>query len=342
MPKLVTVVLCLVINVGGASASYPQAQQIPIQAPFSSGPATSGLFKWDSVQRMLLFYRDVQGPFPAVRGYSEKGVGGISLAPLADLPSAERVWVWDVAATPEGGVAVAAVFEDTQKHATYRFLFYGASGTLRKVWDMYPYEHDRVAVDGEGNVYGFGDRVDPDATSNKANYPLLIKYSPTGKVLMELLRRADFPGDIDVMTISPRTGEHKLFLADGSLVLYVSTTKELFEFDLGGRLLRRVSLSSLFARIGSQLGGSHIQADCMAAHLGQGFVAQLRIHLLDHSDGFLMAEMDRNGSSWRQLTPMTRTPQPGRFLGLAGDGGLLFLTTANNGAPALANYKRLP
>ncbi len=93
--------------------------------------------------------------------------------------------IWDIAQTHDGGVVFSAIAEYGLRNvkpvpAKGFLLTYNREGRLTKLWDVYPYEHHRIAIDDSGNVFGLGTK-----DTKNDNYLLLVKYSPNGRELGE-------------------------------------------------------------------------------------------------------------------------------------------------------------
>src|SRR5207253_8543926 len=117
-------------------------------------------------------------------------------------------------------------------------LTYDATGMLRKVWDVNPYLDHHLAADRTGNVFALGEKGGAAA----GDYPLLVKYSPTGEVLAETLSTGLFTKKEAVVTSGSPDGESKLFIKNDHLFAWIAPTQELFTFSLDGTLLSRRSL----------------------------------------------------------------------------------------------------
>jgi hypothetical protein len=316
---LSTVVVCML-------AVASSAQNTVVQPPFSE-PPNHFLFKWDVTQSVLGFYRDVKTSIPAIETYSETGTPSPPISPLADFPKDEELYVWDIAATPEAGTAISAMFKERgTRKLWYRLLFYDGTGTLAKVWNMYPYEHDRIVVDSDGNVYAFGDRVDITSPKGNPDYPVLIKYSPDGKISKELLQRSDFPLDKEFVHTGGDSDPF-LYLAQDTLVLYVSGTGDLFSFDLDGKLQRRTNLYPVLSKITSEIGASESEVMALVGSDRRGFIAQIRSYIKKPTGGsfsFSLVKITSDGSSWARIGPTTNDPQPGVLLG-SGRTAMMFL-----------------
>jgi hypothetical protein len=315
------------------------------ELPLSAQPDAS-LFKWDLMHNVLIFYRDGRDLVtPSVRTYRNGTEAGLNAFVLREFPEAREIDVWNVAATPDGGVALLCVLQLGQRRVQHVLLTYDAWGMLRKVWDMHPYHHHQIAVDANSNVYAFGHRLDRGDEPAEPDYPLLVKYSPDGKVLRELLPRSRFPAGMDVVGTNSSTGEHQLLVVRNSLVLYVAGTKELFWFDLSGELQQRLPLSSVLNQMAADTGSAWVEILCLAVKSNGEVLAQIRLWPRDGSSEsirFAMVRIAADTSSWEGLSPTTRAPQPGWFLGLNREGKLLFLNARPNGELFLDRYDRVP
>ena len=161
------------------------AQQIWVDAPVEPKGTHGFQVQWHSDLERAIAYRDISDAnLPAIRVLSSSG-GKVSIFPLKDFPGSTYIDIWDATGAPNGDIVVAAILaygpRNVRPVPVKSFLLtYDETGTLRRVWDVKPYHHHRVAVDSAGNVFALGD-------GGKDDYPLLIKYSPSGEVLGEYL-----------------------------------------------------------------------------------------------------------------------------------------------------------
>ncbi len=298
------------------------SQEIPVSAP----DGESGyLMVWDGVQDRLLAHRDVDAAaLPAVRIHSKVESDSVALYPMRDLAGAQSISIWNVAATPEGGAAIAAIADYGEHQRKSLMLTYDGSGRLRKVWDVDPCHHHRVVVDHEGNIFAFGERHEP----KDSNYPLFAKYSPNAKVLAEFLPATLFAAGDDVVSTSPATGEHQLFIRGEEMLLYLAPTKELFRFALAGKLLGRVSLEPVLRLLAEGTESARAEILGMGVLESGEVVVQLRFWPTEGSSTpvrFGLAKFDKGGGNAQMSGPVTGTPTPGRFLGMTSKGKLVFL-----------------
>ncbi len=304
-----------------------QIREYQLEVPFPA-EATQALYKWDPVQSNLILYRDINDvALPAVRAYDSRLKARAPIYPLKDFPGAVGLDIWSIAAAPGGMTVLAAVLQYGGLNNKNFILTYDALGNLRRLWDVRPYHHHQIAVDREGNVYGFGHREDRGEGRDEPDYTVLVKYTPNGSVSWEALPRSAFPYDLEIVVTSAGTLEHSLMVANDGLVLLVSTTRELLKFSLkDGSLNRRLQLSSLLDRIAAEAGLAAAKVVCMSVAADAALVLQLRLEPKNEnaSPAFVMARISHDGSSYSRLGSVVSTPTMGAFLGLSSDGRCLF------------------
>lgn len=305
------------------------AQDLRIELPPGEAAADSGYkSRWDSVQDRLIIYRgDVSVPsVPAVRLFAADG-SSLPFYPLRDFPEARRMTIWSVAATPSGGVALAVIAEYGPRDVKpvpvkSLILTYDNLAKLRKVWEVKPYHHHQLAVDGVGNVFGLGNRGDVNS-----DYPLLIKYSPEGKILNQTLSSSLFPGvgDNVILSGSPK-GESEMFVDRQTLYVWIAPTQELFRFSLAGELIGRASLAEALRGAAEQTGYDRPQVLWLGARSGK-LVVQMRFWPKDTTQPVKVGiiTMNEAGAQAKLLAPLDDGPRPGYFLGLSRDEKLMFV-----------------
>ena len=318
----ILVAACLLI----IAPAQSQQLKVNLQGDLSTG---SGFFdKWDSLQDSVLLYRTIANPSAAaVRMVSVTGKE-VSVFPLRDIPDARRMSVWDTAATPDGGLIVSVIAEygphDVRPIPIKRLLLtYDSSGVLRQVWDTAPYHHILVAVDKQGNVFGFGEG-DP---SNKSE-PLLVKYSPTGKVLGQFLPANSLVlGHGIVVKGSSSDGESAMFISGDELNLWLASTHELLRFSTDGRMLGHHQLAPPITKLADALDMLKVKVIQPSTSKGGDFIAAVALwpKQKDRKVTFSLMRISSGASEATLLGVPTEKPSPGRFVGMTSDGKMVFL-----------------
>ena len=293
---------------------------------------------WDPLQDRLTAYRDVDQPgIPALRLFSRDGTASAVIAPLVDFPEARAFNVWGVAAAPDGGVIVAATVDYGNHIAKSLLLSYDSSGKLKKLWDVDPYHQHRVVADREGNIFAFGERHDtPDN-----NYPLLVKYSPSAKVLSEFLPATSFSMGEEVVSTTGATGEHAMFINDEELVLFLAPTRELLRFTLAGEVRARVSLDPALGQIAAAYNSGRVEILALGSQKDGTFIAEVRLWPKSGTDQpirFGMIKFSPDGSTAGLLEPPAVSLPQGNFLGTTNSGKLVFLENRGPGHLLLQRY----
>jgi hypothetical protein len=280
-------------------------------------------FQWDSVQDKLITYRNSPtSGGPAARIFRNDGTS-IPIYPLIDLPGSWYVNVWSAAATPEGGLTLATVVTYSPpavkpSQLKSLLLTYDRTGKLTKVWDIDPFlAACLLAVDRDGNVFtlGLSNIDDP--------YPLIVKYSSTGAVLREFLSSATFPdGDKAIENGSPN-GDPGLSIKGSQLFAWIAPSQELFRFSLAGDLLGRTSLAKAINGFAAANGSDHARVQSLTVTDQGEVIAQVQLLPKRATDPVrsLMVRMPADGSS---ATVLSSGPTTGRFLGITGQGKLVF------------------
>lgn len=315
-----------------ATALHGQRVGVDVQADSKAG--TGFRTKWDYRAGGLLLYRNVDVPSAvAVRLVSDDG-STVPIRPLADLPGAQEVSVWDVAKTPDGGAVISVIVRYTGKEVKPRvlkslLLTYNKGGQLTKLWNVYPYHFHHLAVAGDGAVFGLGTK---DTT--RRDYPLLVKYSSSGTVLGEFLPAGQFAvGDAVVESGSPN-GETQMFVTDDELVLWFAPTEEVVRVSLAGDLRARHSFQKLLSGLALRSGSSRVRVLQLSPNPTGGFTAQIQLwpqpNSNDRSVRLAMAVLARDGSNAQLSAPGDQRAQKARrFLGETRDGQGVFHTESS-------------
>jgi len=295
--------------------AYSQDMRVEIGA---DGRADSSyMVTWDSANDCAVLYRDVSvATLPAARVQCRDGVAK-AYYPLKDFAEAQNMTIWAAAATPDGGITIAAILlygSPGEKHPTVKsmLLTYDSQGVLRKLWDVDPYHFHQVAVDRQGNVFALGDRRD---STPDMNYPLLIKYSPKGSVERELLLVKHFGGDAAVASDSPY-GESGLFIQNEQLYVWLAPRREILTFSLDGELRSQVSLASSLNELARSTRAKLVQILRFSAN-SSGLIAQVRVwpEAEDEKSTTAMVQLSTDGTKAWLMSPLTEVLVPGRFVG---------------------------
>src|SRR6516164_2020313 len=149
--------------------SYGQEREVILGQAFDTKPH-SYLYKWDPQQERLTFFRSVWTQNnTAIRLFSTDGRTRLTISPLAELTKYVAITIADVAATAEGGAAVAGVLKGTDNNLTDVILTYNDQAKLTQMWQVEPYNHRAIAVGSDGSVYAFGDRNDVKTFGQEEN-----------------------------------------------------------------------------------------------------------------------------------------------------------------------------
>lgn len=314
------------------SISYPQAssaQRVVFDDRANPRLSFGYQMKWDPLlERIIAFHEDLRAPTddpnqPAVRVASSSGKV-LSIYPLRDLPGATYIDISDVAGAPNGDIIVAAILGYAPRNArpipVKEFLLtYDQGGTLREVWDQYPYDFERVAVDSSGDVFALGD------ANFKDPYPLLIKYSPSGDIVGKYLSSGLFPQKDMVMALNNRNGEPRLFVKNDRLYVWIAATLQLFAYSLDGNLLSVTSLSQGAHTIADLSGASWVRFFNLGVDSSQAIVCEVGLALKDPSDpsgkkwkgGGAVVRLNPDGSFDKWILPVTSGHGRRPFLGLS-------------------------
>jgi len=292
--------------------------------------------EWDVFGQRLISYRNVSDPsLPAVQVAASDGKK-VLLYPLKDFQGANYIDIWCATASPNGDIIIAAILAYGPRNSTpipvkSLLLTYDATGTLRNAWDVQPYHHHHVAVDSSGNVYALG-----DGGPGKGDFPLLIKYSSSGKVLGEYLSSALFTDADSVVGANSGNGDSEIVVKDDNLFVWIAATQELFVFSSDGTLASRTSLSSAMANLADQSGSSRVTTLKFRVDSAQRIIAQVQLWPKDEKSfaNVALVRIGANGSfdSWVE-------PKSGgdvhRFLGLTADDKPVFLEKVGKTAVAI-------
>ncbi|HKM68329.1 MAG TPA: hypothetical protein VJX70_14255 [Candidatus Acidoferrum sp.] len=273
--------------------------------------------QWDAVQKKLLLYRDIKmSSAPAARMYGTDG-SEMAVFPVKDLQDAWYADVWAVAATPEGGMVLAAGVGYTAPGAQPAeiktvLLTYDRNSKLEKVWEVWPYQFFDVAVDSFGNIFGKGLKE-----TDSSDYPLIVKYSPRGKILKEFFPLSFLPDGEETFHPDPKGGgQDQMFIAGDKLFVWLARPKELFQFSLDGELLSRTSFKPALSLLATKTDSVRVGVQRVSTNESGEIIAQLVFWNLDKSARHPFTQLALFGQKGdiQQVTPIAAPSNTAVFL----------------------------
>jgi len=304
------------------------------------GKADSGyLPRWDSSYNRLLVYRNASAPdMPSARIFANSGTS-VPIFILHDFREAKFANIWAAAATPEGGMVLSVIVgfghQAAPKNASTAslkslVLTYGPDGALKKVWNVAPYHHKALAVDSSGNVFALGVR-----DAGPEGFPMLMKYSKSGDVLGEYLPSSTFAKWEKALDGNPLNGNPALFVHDQQLVIWVSSTREIFKLSLNGELQRKFGLGAQVDRLAAQNGFAQGTIAGLALNNLGGLALQVRFWpAKDSAQGLMvgMVDVSPDGAEAKITDPLvSAAATKQQFLGLSGEGKHVVLESPSKG-----------
>lgn len=264
-----------------------------------------------------------------VRVYGADGSDLGQVKPARDLTGITRFAPWGADVDRAGTtlvIAGTAVSAGGELYGT--LLLYTLSGRLVKEIRTGARQHLDVGIDREGRIWSFG--TDADAERAGEDFPLVVCYSPEGKLLKGEISRSQLPAQIDVGSEGPQLGGRFFFrLTDQGFYFWIPQTQQLFEADYSGEILSTFSAlkPDLGAKADPQRKTLEKYIDGLAmTSSGQVFAQFEEEFSKNGQQGFAIAHfrLNRATGRWEQASPASATPDPGRLLGARGE-SLVFL-----------------
>ena len=302
------------------------AQTIQVAVAATNDGQGGYLTQWDAVQKKLLLYRDTKmASVPAARMYAADG-SEVVVFPVKDLQDSWYVDIWGVAATPRGGMVLAAGVGYTPhgvRPAEEKpfLLTYDGTGKLQRAWEVWPYQYFEVAVDSAGNVFGLGLR------EGDSPYPLIVKYSSTGKILKEFFSTSLLPAGEDSFHANAQNGRDQMFIAGNDLFFWLATTKELFRFSLDGDLVARTNFKSALDSLTRKSNAANAAVQQLSTDESGQIVAQIVFWSLDTSVRHPFVLLSRFGSDGQiqEMSPLAPPSKTSSFLWASKNGRNMYL-----------------
>jgi hypothetical protein len=165
---------------------------------------------------------------------------------LKDFPRARYVNVDALAAGPGGSVVLACeVNLDSRSFDGDRVLLYDKHSALRMNVIAADYEVSAVTMDEHGNIYLVG--AHDGERSSDEYYPLLVKYSSTGRIALEALPRSLF-ADVDDPSGDglgdPRHGATRVAVNKEGIHVYLAPASAMIALSQAGEIRTRVDVTS--------------------------------------------------------------------------------------------------
>jgi hypothetical protein len=252
---IVAIIISAIVTVVLAAARPAPAQSvsgvgIKRGIPYLGTPWTR---RWDAAQGALFIGKHfrLQKDMP-LRSYNADGTQrGVEIDLYKDFPGLQHPNIDDFAAGPNGTTIIAVELMFGPRDGRYAILTYDSEGELLSEFDPRPYTANAIAADDEGNVYLLGDN--DDETDDGPPYPLLIKYDSSGNVIWRAIKSNVFKSGSDAIEdLFERDQEpvaSSVALLDGKLFIYAPSGKELLVCSGDGKILRRLNLEGVAAKI---------------------------------------------------------------------------------------------
>jgi hypothetical protein len=313
--------LALILSLFVHRVGYAQTIQLAVAA--TNDGQGGYLPKWDAAQKKLLLYRDIKmSAVPAARMYGTDG-SEVDVFPVKDLENSWYVDVWDITSIPEGGMVLAVGAGYTPPGAEPAdvkslLLTYDRTGKLERVWEVWPYQFFQITADSSGNIFGRGLKE-----TESSDYPLIVKYSPRGKVLKEFFPLSLLPDGESTFS----HGSDHMFIAENNLIVWLGKTEELFRFSLDGQLLNRTNFKPALNSLAAKMNATKMGVYKIASNESGEVIAVLGFLRIDNGirNGFVqLARLDQKGEI-REITPFESAPKTSGFLWGSGGGKNLYL-----------------
>jgi hypothetical protein len=327
----------LAITLATLFCTITQAQEINM----GNARISSGFTSWDQGQNRLIRFNNVNDPqLPAAQTFSSSGETSAPIFALKDIPGAQWLSVWDVAAMPGGNIAISGIAGYAKQGVAGStkplILTYDSSGRLKAFWNVYPYHQHKLVANASGEIFALGDKLE----ANAEDFPMLTKYSADGHILWQslstsLLHNKDKEGTIQG---SNQFGESKIVVHNDEVFVWLPRTEELFHFSKDGNPVEHTSMGSALRKFATRYGFSSARLDQMAFTSDGALLAQFTLWPYSNQltkAGFALARMAQDGSAIRLIGSTTTTRVPGTLLGVTNDDKIVFQERAAGGKTLL-------
>jgi hypothetical protein len=194
---------------------------------------------------LLAFPRTLTASFgkDQVEVFNKTGARVLSLDILSAVPDAQGATIFDVAASREGRIAIAADFVGTGKQLPPSLLVYGPEGGLERAVALAPErEIAYLALDSDGSIWAMGSGA---GDSYPAIIPTVTRYNAAGNEEGSFFPRSMFPRDARALVEGPNVGGWASFglTKDAFWFLLPASRKVVVARKEDGSVLRSVSFS---------------------------------------------------------------------------------------------------
>lgn len=318
------IIVLLVLALGTASG-----QDLRISPLDLDGRLNPFHVKWDSSFNRLVSYRDGEvdtADMAAARVFAKDGknVGAYPLKSFSDVRWAD---IWDAAATPSGGVVLSVivgygpypVYPDPYRPPMKSMLLtFTAEGKFVSSFETASHV-EKLALDEKGNIYALGH------ADRQGAYPLMVKYSPDGKILREFMPSSLFAiGDL-VTDGSGEAGEPRIWTKQSHLFVWLSQVKELLQYSLDGELLSRTSFSGALQKKATNLGLASTEVLAIDTDNKGNVISQCRFWSADRWNAkTLVLKMTLDGQGLQSLGSDLEDLAAGELMAVSPKDGLIF------------------
>jgi hypothetical protein len=203
---------------------------------------------WDSSNRVL--FAEPKGDGLVFRAYPGSPSQNIDI--FRDFAGLQAVYIDSVTAGPDGETLISAILSTRDQQTKFPILTYSDSGELLNKWEPAQQSPDVIRYTSDDDaVFVLGDSDVPDGVKH---YPLLVEYSPDGRILKKLIPASTMKDGGQSLSGSGADGQPALRVTKDKIYLYAPKNREVVICDRSGQVLTSRSISDTVDKLSSANG----------------------------------------------------------------------------------------
>jgi hypothetical protein len=300
--RIATIYVLIAVCALAVFASLCCAGWLAAADPTVLSPASTVLIPRDNSNRPIPVFGNGYTVFfdrrPA-KVWSYDRTGLLKLETALSLPDASQLTISDVAAAPDGSIAVAATASTSHQIAGVLFWI-NAEGNVERITRIWPFFAAQIAIGTGDSLWAAGKLTDGQSLKELPQHDLLRQYDTEGRLMRTALPTSSFTG------ARPAPGSYCVLSANATTIgFYSRRANEYVELDSTGVEVRRWKTSALPENVSIVRGALTSSGDF---YIGGGYNRQasgyhMALFRLDKQSGaFVPVDVRAEGSPTRPLT----------------------------------------
>lgn len=223
--------------------------------------------------------------------YDSQGNRLSSVKVLAAVEGAEKVSIWDVSARRDKRIAVAAYLVN-KGGSVPALLYFNFKGSLLSATALAPSRAIRLLVlDDDLGAWALGMGA---GGQNPSEVPLVVNFDPSGHIRKEIIKRAQFPSDAQILQEGRRVGSPAMGIDGDAIWIWLPGSAELVTIQKSDYSVARATTGL------PDQAGSDVRELTRLIRLPSGVLIG---EFAEKGAGFSHYKWSRESSTWEWVVP---------------------------------------